>query len=169
MTKDNWRENATNTSQFAAPLAAGTYLIGDPCYAFSNDAPGDLWGEWLADAWKDVDPNRVTILDGRVRGMRIIASSTAHGDGEYADQFDRSYPVDAGLLGAVHVGFLANLYPEAGSLEGDALAEWAAKQGLHVEEFPHPFHIGIEDSVVSIGHVSINTDWDDEDDEDPWS
>lgn len=170
MTTSNWRESATSTSEFAAPLAAGTYLVGDPCYAFKVDH--SVWMEWLNDAWKDVDANRVTILDGRVRGMRIVASRTAYGDGEYQDQEHRSYPVDAGLLGAVHVGFLRNLAPEAAELRGTALEKWAADQGLHVVEFKRPFHVSFdeEDGMVTIGHISIMTGDDDEwDEDDSWS
>jgi hypothetical protein len=173
MTEDNFRESATSTSQFAAPLAAGTYLVGDPCYAFKVDH--SVWMEWLEDAWRDVDANRVTILDGRVRGMRIAASRTAHGDGEYPDQDGNSYPVDAGLLGAVHVGFLRNLAPEAADLRGEDLAKWAGEQGLVVTEFETPFHVSFDadEGTVTIGHVVIDTDYADEDEdeaeEDPWS
>lgn len=173
MTKDLFREQATSTSQFAAPLAAGTYLVGDPCYAFSNDLDAN-WQNWLADAWKDVDANRVTILDGRVRGMRVVASRTAYGDGEYEDQDGFLYPVDAGLLGAVHIKFLRNLYPEH---DGKAHERLEAELGMRVVKFEHPFHVSFdeESGVVSVGHISINTGdspWEDDEDEaedDPWS
>jgi hypothetical protein len=173
MTKDTFREQATSTSEFAAPLAAGTYLVGDPCYAFDNDNPnGDTWMEWLNDAWKDVDANRVRILDGRVRGMRIAASGTEHGDGTFGDQFGNSYGVDAGLIGAVHVGFLANLYP---SLAGKTDEQLEELTGMKVFQFEKPFHVSYEDGVVSVGHVNVDTNgWYGEDDEeeaeaDPWS
>jgi hypothetical protein len=164
----NIREEATSTSEFAAPLAAGTYLVGDPCYAFSNDAPGDLWGEWLGDAWKDVDANRVKILDGRVQGMRIAASNTAYGDGVYRDQNSFEYMVDAGLLGAVHIGFIANLYPEYAGLTHEEIAE---KCSMRLVEFPRPFHVSFDadDGTVTIGHISIMTGDDiDEDWEEAW-
>lgn len=169
MTTSNWRESATSTSEFAAPLAAGTYLVGDPCYAFSNDLDAN-WQNWLADAWKDVDANRVTILDGRVGGMRVVASRTAYGDGEYQDQNGFSYPVDAGLLGAVHIGFLRNLYPEH---HGKTHEELEAALGMRVVEFKRPFHVSFdeEDGMVTIGHISIMTGDDDDewDEDDSWS
>jgi hypothetical protein len=174
MTKniDQVRQDAASTSEFAAPLAAGTYLVGDPCYAFDNDNPnGDTWMEWLNDAWKDVDANRVRILDGRVRGMRICASGTEHGDGTYRDQDGFEYMVDAGLLGAVHIGFLANLYPRHAGMAHERLE---AELGMRVVEFAKPFHVSYEDGVVSVGHIKIDTgDWyledEDEAEEDPWS
>lgn len=158
-TIDQARQDAESTSEFAAPLAAGTYLVGDPCYAFTNDTSrtsgNDLWSEWLDDAWKDVDPNRVTILDGRVSGMRIAASRTAYGDGEYFDQDGFGYPVDAGLLGAVHIGFLRNLYPEH---HGKTHEQLEAELGMRVVEFLRPFHVSYDDGLISIGHITINTE-----------
>lgn len=154
-TAAQWREEATSTSQFAAPLAAGTYLVGDPCHAFDNSLRQN-WLDWLADAWKekDVDPNRLNILDGCVKGMRIAASRTAYGDGEYYDQDKHIYGVDAGLLGAVPVELLATICPGCAGMAHEQLE---AEIGMRVVEFPHPFHVSFdEDSgIVSIGHIVI--------------
>lgn len=144
-----------NRTQTSSPLSAGTYLCGDPCYCFDNNDPnGDLWSEWLAAAWDDVDNNRVTILDGEVRGMRIAASNTSCGDGVYEDQDGFEYGVDAGLLGAVDVRFLKTLYPSFAGLSDDDLE---AKTGMRIEKFPAPFHISYEDGLVVIGRIRIET------------
>lgn len=150
-TNDHFREEATSTSQFAAPLAAGTYLIGDPCYAFDLH---DDWLDWLTDVWQGVDRDRLTILDGRINGMRIAASRTAYGDGEYYDQDGHSYGVDAGLLGAVPVELLAAIYPKYAGMTNDQIE---AEIGMRVVEFPHPFHISYDEGTgkVSIGHIHI--------------
>lgn len=147
---DTHKQDRTSTDQ---PLAAGTYLVGDPCYAFSNDLD-ENWQAWLADAWKDADANRVRILDGRVKGMRVVASGTAHGDGEYYDQDGYVYGVDAGLLGAVHIGFLANLHPRLANLTH---GEIEAETGMNVVEFSEPFHVSYGEGTVKIGHVEIDT------------
>lgn len=155
-TAAQWREEATSTSQFAAPLPAGEYLVGDPCYAFDHSLRQN-WLEWLADAWKEkgVDRDRLTILDGRVKGMRIAASRTAYGDGEYYDQDGHVYGVDAGLLGAVPVELLAAIYPKYASMAHEQLE---AEIGMRVVEFPHPFHVSFDEGTgkVTIGHIVIN-------------
>lgn len=164
---DAIRQNAVSTSEFAAPLPAGTYLVGDPCYAFTNDTArtngNDLWSEWLDSAWKDVDANRVRILDGQVRGMRIAASGTAYGDGSYPDQDGFSYPVDAGLIGAVNAEFVRSLYPELAHLP---IEEFAAKASMRVVEFDRPFHVSYdEDGAIQVGHIRVMTGDDEDDDE----
>lgn len=159
------KNDRTKTSE---PLAAGTYLVGDPCYAFSNDLD-ENWQNWLEDAWKDADPNQIRILDGRVKGMRVAASGTAYGDGEYYDQNGFSYMVDAGMLGAVHIKFLRNLYPEH---DGKTNDELEAALGMRVVEFARPFHVEYDDGIIQIGHIMIQTgdeDDEDEDEEGYWS
>lgn len=155
-TNDTWREDATSTSQFAAPLPAGTYLVGDPCYAFDH-ALRQNWLDWLADAWKEkgVDRDRLNILDGRVKGMRIAASRTAYGDGVYYDQDGHVYAVDAGLLGAVPVELLATICPRCAGMAHEQLeAEFV---WMRVVEFPHPFHVSYNEGngFVSVGHIAI--------------
>lgn len=152
-TTDTFREQATSTCQFAAPLPAGTYLVGDPCYAFDTSLRQN-WLDWLADAWKDVDARRLTILDGRVKGMRVVASRTADGDGDCIDQDGHIYGVDAGLLGAVPVELLATIYPKYAGMAHEQLG---VELGMRVVEFPHPFHVSFDESTgkVTIGHISI--------------
>ncbi len=153
MTKHNpWKQAATATVE---PLAAGTYLVGDPCYAFDNDLD-ENWQGWLRSAWEDVDPNQVRILDGRTpHGQRVVASGTAYGDGTYEDQDGNQYPVDAGLLGAVHMAFLTKLYPLLAGLPAEQLEE---RTGMRVVTFEAPFDVSYEDGTVQIGHVLIDTD-----------
>jgi hypothetical protein len=156
---DTVRQNATSTSEFAAPLPAGKYLVGDPCYSFTNDSGrtngDDLWMEWLDTAWKDVDANRVRILEGEIRGFRIAASGTAFGDGHYDDQDGHGYPVDAGLIGAVPLEAIRVLYPEYAGLAGEAVAE---KTSTRLVEFDRPFHVSYEeDGTVDVGGVRVMT------------
>jgi hypothetical protein len=143
---DQAKQDRTRTDQM---LAAGTYWVGDPCYI----VPDRLWMPWLEAAWENTEPNTVTILDARVEGRRVVASGTAYGDGVYFDQDGREYPVDAGLIGAVHAGF----WPEHAAAKVEHL-------GMNLVEFPEPFHVGFEDGDIVIGHLRIPTgDQEDED------
>jgi hypothetical protein len=144
LNKEEIRESVT-------PLAAGLYWVGDPCYV----VPDQHWLPWLEDAWEGADGNRVVIMDGRVEGRRIVASGTAHGDGSYFDQFGREYPVDAGLIGAVHAAF----WPEHAAKKAEHL-------GMHLVEFDRPFTVSFdEDGTIHVGHLRIPTDWDPQDGE----
>lgn len=175
MTTDSFREKATSTSQFAAPLAAGRYWVGDPCYAFT-DRPHEDWMAWLEDAWKDVDANKVRILDGRFQGRRIVASGTAYGDGFYDGTDGNAYGVDAGLIGVVHADFFPELMKGIDVAEGLPVV---GEFGMVLHEFPEPFHVSYEPETgdITIGHVTVHTgqpDWmggdeDEEAEEDPWS
>ena len=166
MTTNNWRESATSTSQFAAPLAAGTYLIGDPCYAFDNDDPnGDLWNKWLDACWEGLDADRTQIMYGRVSTYLIAASGTEHGDGTYYDQDGFEYSVDAGLLGAVPVSALHSTYPKLARKNYDDLQE---ATGMRVVSMAVPFHVSYESGVVVIGPYRIDTNWYQEEDTCSW-
>ena len=144
----------TKTSTTYA-LDPGTYLIGDPGYSFDDDLPHDMWMEWL-DSANYLNEER--ILDGTVKGMRIAASSTQHGDGTYPDQDGFMYDVDAGLLGAVRIEFLETLYP---SLVGKSREELEEATGMRVVEFDRSFHVEYDENygVVMIGHIVIDTSW----------
>ena len=155
-----------DTNKSRSQLAAGTYLVGDPCYAFDNDLD-ENWQGWLANCWGQFED--AAVMDGFTpAGGRVVASQTEHGDGTYEDGDGFEYGVDAGLLGAVHIGFLANLYPSLHGLSHEALEE---KTGMRVVDFDRPFDITYEAGWVQIGHIGINTSWDandedeDEDDE----
>lgn len=155
------KQNRTKTAE---PLAAGKYWVGDPCYAFSNDHPTkpNLWHEWLDDAWAGTEPNSVRLMDGRVQGMRVVASSTKYGDGSYPSSEGFSCPVDAGLIGVVHEGFLRSLMPTE-------VAAGESPFGMTLVDFLEPFHVQFdhESGRITIGHITIETgDWDFEDDDD---
>lgn len=151
----NEKNTRTKTQE---PFAAGTYLVGDPCYAFSNYHPSDtsLWRQWLDSAWHEGDPNKMRILDGRVQGRRIAASVTAYGDGVYYDEKGHEYPVDAGLIGVVHESFLPFLSPTE-------TAEGKTPFGMHLVTFAEPFHVEFNDGVIAIGDILIETGDDVED------
>ena len=130
-------------------IPAGNYWVGDPCYAFSNNIKPSRWLDWLNDTYVDVDNrNALVILDGKADEMRIVASGTAHGDGNYRGSDGNYYSVDAGLLGVVHEDYAVKLN------------EGKKPFGMTLHNFPEPFRVfyGEETGTVHIGHIEIETD-----------
>lgn len=155
-----------NTQKTLNPLPAGLYVVSDPCYYFPSDNSDDRddpWVSWLNAAWKDVDPNLVQILDAELDGFRIVASSTAYGDGIYNDQDGHSYSVDAGMIGVIPLNALAMLMPvevaKATATGVDAVLDLVARSGGRIIFFPKEFNVEYskDAGVISIGHLSINT------------
>lgn len=120
------------------PQPAGTYLVGDPCYAFAHH---DVWMALLESA--DYTDTSQRILDAHADGRRFIAATTAHGDGAYRDQHNRVYTADAGLLGVV---------PEA-SADPDSATLFA----LHRHTFTSEFTVSYRDGIITIGDITITT------------
>lgn len=95
--------NAVVTHKVSVP--AGTYWLGDPCYA----VPQDLWMSLLNSC--DFFNKPVGTVQGKDgRTYHVLAFGTAYGDGCYTDQQGNDYPVDAGLIGLTPVG-LVESYP----------------------------------------------------------
>lgn len=77
-------------------------FIGDPCYVI----PDAQWSDYV-DAYLEArDKGHAHFnFNGHVMG----ATSTAYGDGEYADGEYNSYPVDAGIIGVTPLESLSNV------------------------------------------------------------
>jgi len=93
-----------------AELPAGTYFIGDPCYTAGSDYKA--WDDWCA----------VALDDGRLAGANygdypVVGMSTAYGDGTYDGAYG-TYPVDAGMIGAVPKELLDKMGVEPSSSDG---------------------------------------------------
>ena len=83
----------TNTPNIETTVPAGTYFLGDPCYAVQDEK----WMPWLEDCGYLESPD---LLDGEaLKGQRVVAVSTAYGDGTYYDGRGNRYSVDAGIIG----------------------------------------------------------------------
>ena len=141
---------AQRTEIQSRTLPAGTYYVGDPCYAFKDD---HLWMALLDSAWKG------GLVEADADGRSFTSSSTAYGDGLYRDQHGNEYPVDAGMIGVVLVDHADEDYVH----------------GMVIHEFDRPFTVAYNDGTITIGTIVIETgdddsdDWyyeDDEDDED---
>ncbi len=77
---------------FTTRLPAGTYYIGDLCYALPDSV---YYGYWENTGFKD----------GRhkVGDYPFAVWGTAYGDGVYLGSDGKDYPVDAGIIGIADI------------------------------------------------------------------
>ncbi len=116
-------------------LPEGIYYVGDPCYSLSDE----LWDEYLHIADFYLDGKTVMLSDGRL----VASVSTCWGDGVYVGSDERTYPVDAGVLGAVQ------------AIDGDDRPPEVLAQ---TKVFAKPFDVTYQEGTVVIGDISIDTD-----------
>lgn len=137
----------TTVGNTSAPIPAGSYWVGDPCYAFLG-----YHDVWMACLETSGNENGQTILDARgteVEGQtfQFVASRTLWGDGEYpAYGYGMSFscPVDAGLIGVVPAAQVARL-------ENPPF-------GMTLVEFPEDFDVSFsEDGMIRIGEIEVFT------------
>ena len=84
-------------------VAAGKYVLGDPCYV----VPEGDWHDLLKSSQYFENPI------GIVNGHQVLGFSTRWGDGTYADNKHRYYPVDAGLIGLVPFDYATDIDNES--------------------------------------------------------
>jgi hypothetical protein len=117
-------------------LNAGQYYIGDPCYVIADDEWDDFLGVFISSDSGFFE----------YKGHSFFVSNTAYGDGSYEDNFGNTYPVDAGLIGAIPM---------------ELVSQYKEKDGT-LYTFSEPFvciACDIEDEGgISIGHIIIKTD-----------
>ena len=122
-------------------LPAGTYFIGDPCYAIEDDK----WDDYLDHLW-DVDEG---VFD--FEGFTVCAFNTKYGDGEYQDKYGRSFNVDAGLIGATPISLCAKYDKEELNRLG------------HIVDFDEDFIVYsdmTDEGKIVFGDIIIKTDED---------
>lgn len=120
-------------------MPAGTYLVGDPCYA----VPDHRWMEWLEAA----DYETQDVLLAELDGHPTLGIGTAHGDGTYEGDDGNEYPVDAGLIGVVPV--------EIADYSDD---KYPRGKIMRKVEFTKDFDCSYEDGTIVLGHIEIDTD-----------
>lgn len=76
-------------------VPAGTYILGDPCYA----TPNECWDEAIETSDIFNDPVGYITVEGN--RYPILGFGTAYGDGTYLGSDGFEYSVDAGLIGLV--------------------------------------------------------------------
>ena len=130
-------------------MPAGRYFIGDLCYVISSQ-----WDDFCSKALsrnKDSNDHIITLNTG----VSVAFIHTMHGDGVYSDQFNNSYPVDAGLIGCIKVDDI---------IDPDASTDLGA-----VVEFDEAFECFSDNGVLHFGHVSIDTDDENDEEDDGFS
>lgn len=127
-------------------VPAGTYWVGDPCYAFSH-LPHEDWMAWLEAARYD-QSGREWLLEAPIPSSpehRAIGLGTLYGDGKYPSREGGfSFPVDAGLIGVVSVGFTGDVEPA----------------GMTKVTFDHDFEVSVstdEDGLIKIDDIDVIT------------
>jgi hypothetical protein len=77
-------------------IQAGTYYLGDPCYALEDKDYTGIWGnihKYRNGAYK-------------INGYDFIVHSTFYGDGTYLDTKGRSYYVDSGTIALIDMNII---------------------------------------------------------------
>jgi hypothetical protein len=133
-------------------MQAGIYYVGDLCYVLH-----EVWDEVCDIMFKDNqngNDGEFTLKDGR----RFAVYSTAYGDGTYTDQYRNRYSVDAGIIGCIMLSDVKLISQDWWTNDTD---------GGNLIEFKNDFRTGtIDDSIIEIGHIMIDTDPDYSDDYD---
>lgn len=140
-------------------VEAGTYWVGDPCYAFEDHA---MWMRWL-EAADYMNNSLVLLAEVPGTGHTVLGFSTAWGDGCYDGSDGNEYPVDAGLIGLVPDRFVKQFCTKKPfgmqrvKFEDDFEAFIDYKGGAYRSG---PYHI------ITLGDIQIETG--DGDDEGEW-
>ena len=133
------------SQNFEITVPAGTYWLGDPCYAVPES-------DWLP-LLETCDYFNQPV--GSLAGFSVYASGTAYGDGCYSDEHGREFGVDAGLIGLVPVAY--GLRPGASQL-------------MHKIVVTAPTTFGYSDGTIYLtGYASIQTGDEGREDDDLWA
>jgi hypothetical protein len=126
-----------------------TYYIGDLGYVIHGSAWDEVCNLTSPCIGEEREGGSV-LKDGR----ELFIFSTAHGDGEFKDQFGNTYGVDSGTLGAIRVE----------DIREENLIELGC---LHTFDQPlSDAECCSVDGVVTFGHIRIDTDPLQDDEED---
>jgi len=131
-------------------MPAGRYYVGDLCYVMTDK-------EW--DEFCSLTTDGLRCLHGEFNfkdGRRFATFGTRWGDGKYFDTNKLyEFSVDAGLIGCMRLNEI-----NIKKLKLNELEELGA-----IIDFPYEFGTGVTDSVITIGHVVIDTDAEYEDED----
>ena len=121
----------------------GSYVIGDPCYA----VPDQDWDDLLLSCNYFESP--IGYVKDGMQKFPVLAFGTKWGDGSYHGTDGNVYPVDAGLIGLVPVELLDDLSDhEVVNFSKDTLC------------------INDGSGKLKFGHITIDNDPSEEEDED---
>jgi hypothetical protein len=127
-------------------MQAETYWIGDLCYVMTDPE----WDEVLGLIDLEDEPwacgeGEFAFKDGR----RFAMYNTKYGDGTYKDQHGFQYGVDSGSIGCIRLE----------DIRGEVSADGS------VVVFENDFTSRNDDGLIQIGHIRIDTDPEDEEED----
>jgi hypothetical protein len=125
-------------------LAAGKYLIADPCYVLDSAKYDRLLKETDYFMMNSVDRGGVMVDIESKKYFAVF--STKYGDGLYRDGKGFKYGVDAGCIACIPV---------------DLCKELLDYHYINQVTFARDFEVYYEDGLIVFGDVIINTDPDD--------
>jgi hypothetical protein len=127
---------------------AGEYYVGDLCYVLDRHDKGELelWGV-ICSKFFPKNGDYVT-GDFELNGMRYSSYGTMYGDGSYHDQEGHAFAVDSGTIGVVSIEHVDR---DAPSIHGG-----------NIIQFEKDFTTTEKDGVITIGHLHINTEYEDD-------
>jgi hypothetical protein len=135
-------------------LPAGDYYVGDPSYLLEN-LYETLDGIVKACNFKDFNEyvDKKPYFAYTEHGQTVVIFRTWIGDGIYADQESREYPVDSGMIGVVPV---AMAHPDESRC---SWTEYPDVKRFHRLTFAEPFLCKREDDggLLVFGNVEIDT------------
>ena len=128
-------------------MPAGRYYIGDLCYVMHGE-----WDEYCSITidGRDCKDGEFTLADGR----RFATYGTAYGDGCYPCSDGSDLGVDAGLIGCIRVE----------DIRDDMTEDQIRNMGTIVE-FNQSFGTGENNGRIYFGHISVDTNGDDYDED----
>jgi hypothetical protein len=122
-------------------LAAGKYLIADPCYVLEEEVYSRLLKETSYFMYESVD--RGGVMVDKQSGKFFAVFSTKYGDGIYYDESGFKYGVDAGCIACIPVE-LCNKGEDS--------------EYINEVYFARDFEVRYDDGLIVFGDVNINTD-----------
>lgn len=123
-------------------MQAGDYYVGDLCYVMHDewDEVCDLMFEGRTDG--GCNEGVFNLKDGRT----FAVFNTAWGDGIYTDNLVGDYPVDAGCIGCIKVSDIDKTNDQNNMTLGN------------IHSFNNDFEVDTDGSLLTFGHVRIDTD-----------
>lgn len=117
-------------------MPAGKYYVGDLCYVMHPQ-----WSEVCDLIFSNNEDNGEYTLEN---GVKFAVHHTLYGDGTYFDDINRSYSVDAGLIGCILVNDIDDFTQ--------------SPEGGNYIVFDHPFETSRDnDGTIIFGKVEIKT------------
>jgi len=125
-------------------LPAGVYIIGDPCYYIKSS----VWSDFIKKHDYFYNSGEYIFEED---GIPFSVIQTAYGDGEYFDNSEKRYPVDAGVIAAIPVNFPL-------VIDKDKLQDQITLyNSIHLYHFNEDFECSYNNGRIKFGFVEINT------------